>query len=278
MAYHHESDISARFRMTSIAKELLIPDFEIDHRAEFAQFFLSNRREILFYLNILAKRRSLFTAYIDEGTCFFLTAIITVDETTGMVFLDPQHAEECNAAFGSARQITLVANLDSVKIQIRLPTLKMASLEGQNVLAASIPESILRLQRREFFRLEPPLAHPIHCKLALKNENGALQTFELTLSDISGGGVCLIGPTETVEYFQRDALFQQCRLEIPGEGVIQVNLRVRKTVEMSDRSGRHSLRIGCEFVNLPGARLAFIERYITRIERERKARDSGLTD
>jgi hypothetical protein len=29
---------------------------------------------------------------------------------------------------------------------------------------------------------------------------------------------------------------------------------------------------------LSGARLAFIERYITRIERERKARDSGLAD
>lgn len=278
MAYHHETDTSAYFRMTSIAKELPIPDFEIDHRTEFAQFFLSNRREILFYLNILAKRRSLFTAYINEGACFFLTAIIAVDETASMILLDPQHAEECNAAFGSARQITLVANLDSVKIQIRLPALEIASFEGQNVLAAPIPEIMLRLQRREFFRLEPPLAHPIHCKLATRNEDGTVQTFELVLSDISGGGVCLIGPTETVEHFQRDALFQQCRLEIPGEGVIQVNLRVRKTVEMSDRSGRRNLRIGCEFVNLPGARLAFIERYITRIERERKARDSGLTD
>lgn len=57
-----------------------------------------------------------------------------------------------------------------------------------------------------------------------------------------------------------------------------MNLRVRKSVEMSDRTGQHSLRIGCEFANLPGARLAFIERYITRIERERKARDTGLAD
>ena len=256
----------------------IAPDFEIDQREEFAQFFLGNPREILFYLHILAKRRSLFTAYIDDGTDFFLTAIVAVDEATGVILLDPQHAEESNAQFASAHQITLVGNLDSVKMQIRLPALTLSNVEGQNLLSAPIPTSILRLQRREFFRLEPPLTQPIHCKLATKSATGATQTFEFVLADISGGGVCLIVPTELAENFQRDALFQQCRLEIPGEGVIQVNLRVRKCIEMSDRSGLHSLRIGCEFANLPGARLAFIERYITRIERERKARDTGLAD
>lgn len=264
--------------MMPIAAEPPIPDFEIDHPHDFAQFLLSNRREILFYLDQLSKRRSLFTAYINEGQQFFLTSIVAVDESSSMIFLDPGHAEESNAGASAARQITLVANLDRVKMQIRLPALKAASHHGQNVLATPIPEAILRLQRREFFRLEPPLAQPIHCKLATPGAAGTTQTFEMMLSDISGGGVCLIGPVEHAEHFPRDALFQHCRLEIPGEGVIQVNLRVRKTVEMSDRSGHHSQRIGCEFVNLPGARLAFIERYITRIERERKARDSGLAD
>lgn len=254
------------------------PDFEIDQREEFAQFFLRNPREILFYLNILAKRRSLFTAYLDEGTNFFLTAIVAVDEAAGEILLDPQHAEESNAQFARAKQITLVGNLDSVKMQIRLSALKLRNVEGQNVLSAPIPTAILRLQRREFFRLEPPVTQPVHCKLATNSATGAMQTFEFGLADISGGGLCLIVPTELAEMFQRDALFQQCRLEIPGEGVTQVNLRIRKSVEMSERNGQHSLRVGCEFVNLPGARLAFIERYITRIERERKARESGLAD
>lgn len=264
--------------MPPITEELSLPDFEIDHPREFAEFFLGNRREVLFYLDQLIKRRSLLTAYIDQGQQFFLTAVVAIDESTGMFFLDPEHAEESKAEVGAARQITLVANLDRIKMQIRLPALLAASHQGRNVLAAPIPEAILRLQRREFFRLEPPLAHPIHCKLATSVAAGTPQTFEMALADISGGGVCLIGPVENAEHFPRDALFQHCRLEIPGEGVIQVNLRVRKTIEMSDRNGRHSLRIGCEFVNLPGARLAFIERYITRIERERKARDSGLAD
>lgn len=262
--------------MSFIAEELPVPDFEIDHADVYAQFLLSERREIRFYLNLLAKRHCILTAYINDGRRFFLTSLVAIDESAENLFLDPSNANESNADAQGAQQITLVTNLDRVKMQLRLPALRTTSHQGQNLLSAPIPASILRLQRREFFRLEPPLASPVLCKLAAEAANGTLKTFELPLSDISGGGVCLIGATESAEHFPRDALFQQCRLEIPGEGVIQVNLRVRKTVEISDRNGLHSLRIGCEFISLPGARLAFIERYITRIERERKARDSGL--
>ena len=263
--------------MTPFPKEPSIVDFEIDQAQEYAQFLLSNRREIIFYLNILTKRRSLFTAYINEGKQLFLTTIVAVDEVSGQIFLDPVQTEENNVEASTAQQITLVGNLDNVKIQIRLSALQAATYQDQKVLAAAIPEQILRLQRREFFRLEPPISKPIHCKLATLGTEGSVKTLELQLADISGGGLCLIGPTPIAEHFPRNSMFQHCRLEIPGEGVIQVNLRIHKTVEISTRDGQHHLRIGCEFVNLPGARLAFIERYITRIERERKARDTGLT-
>jgi hypothetical protein len=58
--------------------------------------------------------------------------------------------------------------------------------------------------------------------------------------------------------------------------VIQVNLRVCKAFDLSTQDGQHHLRVGCEFVNLSASRLACVERYIARIERERKARGSGL--
>lgn len=262
--------------MTQAAEELPIPDFEIDHKEEFPQYLLSNRREILYYLNMLATRRSLLTAYINEGQRFLLTSIVAVDDATSSIFFDPPNVDEQLSDAIGARQITLVTNLDRVQIQMRLPALSESQYQGRKVIFAPIPEAMLRLQRREFFRLEPPLATPIHCKLLAHSPIGKMSTLDLVLSDISGGGISLIAPTEIADHFPRDTLFQQCRLEIPGEGVIQVNLRVRKTIELSSRNGRHSLRVGCEFMDLPSNRLAFVERYITRIERERKAKDSGL--
>lgn len=253
-----------------------LPDFEIDHPEEFGQFFLNTAPEVEFYLGLLSRRRSIITIYVNDGTHFFLSSIVAVDSQSGQIYLDPAQTDENNALAQGARQLTMVANLDRVKIQIRLPALQKLGYQGQNMLGARIPERILRLQRREYFRLEPSPVTPIHCKLAAHLDDGTTKVFELRLSDISGGGVSLIGATEMADDFQRDMLFNDCRLEIPGEGVIQVNLRVRKAVEVSTQNGDHNLRIGCEFVNLPSARLAFIERYITRIERERKARDTGL--
>ena len=261
-----------------MTEESSVPDFEIDHPDEFAQFFLSSRSEVVFYLNLLARRQSLLTAYLDAGKKFFQTSVVGLDESAGSLLLAPPQMTPPGPELTNASRITLMTNLDRVKIQIRLPQISSTTYRGKDVLLSTIPEAVLRLQRRDFFRLEPPLSTPIHCKLAAFSPDGTTSVFELPLSDISGGGLSLIAPTEIAAYFPGDALFRQCRLEIPNDGVVQVNLRVRKTVEMPSINGLHNLRIGCEFVNLPGSSQSFIERYITRIERERKAKDSGLAD
>ena len=264
--------------MSSVQEDQPKPDFEIDHPEKYAQFFLGSPREVSFYLSLLVKRGSLLTAHLDGGNEFFLTTILAVDDEKQAVFLDPAPADELNDALKKARHITLTANLDRVKIQFRLPPVTEQLIAGRRALAATFPQTILRLQRREFFRLEPSLSQPVLCRIAMTQADGSLKTFEWSVADISGGGLSLNAPTSLLDGCRRDALFKNSRLDIPGEGVLLVNLRVRKTVEFSDENGLHHLRVGCEFVELPGSRLAMIERYITRIERERKARDSGLAD
>ena len=255
------------------------PCFEIDNLDEYGQYLLTDTREVEFYLGLLVKRRNIITAYIDDGEQFFLTSVLAFDFAEGKILLDPAQHEDNKAPALAARKITLVTNLDRVTIQIRLSPLEKRQYQGQNLLAAPLPDALLRLQRREFFRLEPSLSTPIFCKLATHSEaGGTSRTFELPLSDISGGGVSLIAPVDQAHYFERDTVFQNCRLDLPGDSVIQVNLRVRKAIELSERNGEHSLRVGCEFINLTGARLGQIEHYIARVERERKARDSGLIE
>jgi len=265
-----------RLLQSLMAEEDSPSDFEIDHPEAFAQFLLVNPPEILFYLDLLARRRCPFTAYIDEGRRFFLTSIVAIDEAAGQFFLDPAKLGESRVDPGSARQITLLTNLDRVKIQLRLRALRPVSYHGQPVLAAALPVQLLRLQRREFFRLESAAETPIVCQVTATAGDGQPQTLDLSLADISGGGACLIAAPENAGLFPHGVLFPHCRLEIPDERVIQVNLRVCKTFDFSTQDGARHLRIGCEFVNLPGARLAFIERYIARVERERKASASEL--
>lgn len=256
---------------TAVAETTSALDFEIDHEEEYGRFFLNDRREVLFYLNLLTKRGNLVTAYIDNGEAFFLTSIVGVDEATNKLFLDAAQAEHFNKLATHAQRITLVTTHERVKMQIRINRTQPAQFGAHPALATLLPSRMLRLQRREYFRLEPPLSAPIYCQFIATDEQEQQKEFNLTLADISGGGVSLIAPPGNSDFFPRDGLLHECRLDIPGEGVISVTLCVRKAIEFSSQNGQHSLRIGCEFLNLRGNHLTQIQRYITRIERERKA-------
>lgn len=264
--------------MSSTTEDSPVTDFEIDHRDDYAPYFLSDPQEISYYLGLLAKRGKLLSAHLDDGNLFFLTALVAVDDKRGIMLFDTAQSEALNLAALAAQQVTLTANLDRVKIQFRLPGLQEQLHEGRRVLSGAIPDTLLRLQRREYFRLAPPLSRPLVCQIHQEPQESDSPMVTCGVADISCGGISLVAPLTHREDYPRDRLFRNCRLEIPDEGVLLVNLRVRKTVEFSTEGRQHHLRVGCEFVGLPGSRLAMIERYISRIERERTAKNSGLAD
>jgi len=258
--------------MTPAQNELSVPVFEIDQPATYGKYLINNRAEILVHLRALLKHHTLVTIYLDDGEQFFLSTLLSIDDEREQLVLDGSNHKESNDAALKAARITLSAPLDSVKIQIRLPSLSLTTFDGKKALMADIPKSILRLQRREFFRVETPHhINPLHCKLAVSNPAGGHDVVDYPVFDLSGGGLSLLGSIGDAELFSLGALFHDCRLDIPGESVLSVNLRVCEVLKMELVNGAQQLRLGCEFVSLPGTRLAFIERYITRLERERKA-------
>ena len=246
-------------------------NFEIDHPEEYGRFFLRDKREILFHLNLLTKRGNLVTAYLDGGPVFFLTSILLINDELDELILDAAQEDTLNQLATLAREITLITSHEKVKIQIRVEGAKKIERQGHAALVVSFPSKMLRLQRREFFRLEPPLSSPLFCEFTVTNRQGALRHLNLNIADISGGGVSLVAATTDADYFERDTLLKDCRLDISEEGALLANLRIRKVIEVSTHSGHHNLRLGCEFINLKPNYLSMIQRYITRIERERKA-------
>lgn len=252
-----------------------LPRFELDRRADYGPCFIDNPNDIALHLRALASRASLASAYLDDGRQFFLTTVLAVDEHQGTLLLDPSQDATTNDAARAATQTTLVVTQDRIKLELRVGKLQTVIFNGREAFAAPLPATLLRLQRREFFRLEPPIDAPIHCQLRLDGEEGAVEaTFQL--ADLSVGGIGLIAPPGAAGHFPRDALFRAGLINIPNEPAIVTDMRVRKAIELSNQAGESSLRVGCEFLGLRGAPLAIIERYISRIARERSARASGL--
>jgi hypothetical protein len=65
---------------------------------------------------------------------------------------------------------------------------------------------------------------------------------------------------------------------LPDEGLLVTSLCVRNMFDVTTRSGTRYVRVGCEYVGMTSARLAMVQRYITRMERERKATFERIID
>lgn len=241
---------------------------------DYSKYLLHARKEILFILRAMRDKGDLITVYFNQGKDFLLTALLDVTEA-GML-LDPGSNAEMNRRALESDKLIFIATHERVKIQFTVRGLAPAQYQGREAFRAALPAELLRLQRREFFRLATPIIHPLLCVVPLKAAGGAPATLEAVVTDISGGGVALVLPADAQGGFETGSLYERCSIELPEVGRISASLRVCNRFESMLPTGAKSTRIGCQFINLPASMLTLIQRYIMRIERERKARESGL--
>jgi c-di-GMP-binding flagellar brake protein YcgR len=249
---------------------------ELEQGDIYRKYLLYSKTEILFVLRAVLQKGSLITVYFDHGQSFLLTSLIAVDAERGHLVFDLGSDDEMNARAFKSERLLFTTSLDKVKVQFSLKRLEQTQHDGRAAFRSIIPETVLRLQRREYYRLATPIANPIRCRFNLKRPDGSSIATDVPLLDISGGGVGLMIDSERKADFPVDTPLSECRMDLPEEGLLVVNMAVRNAFDVTTKSGAHHLRVGCEFIDLPGTRLTMIQRYITRIERERKARQSGM--
>lgn len=241
--------------------------------SDYNQFLLHTRTEILFVLRSLIEHVSQITIFFNEGKDLLLTTLAAADEE-GLIF-DFGASSEMNRKAQEAEKLFCIATLEKVKIQFILRGMKRIEYEGRPAFRAEYPETLLRLQRREYYRLTMPVTRPLNCWIPLPDKDGQADSVTVHVVDISGGGMALVAPPDHVP-FETDAEFPNCRIDLPEIGTVVATIKVRSVFEITLRSGTVLKRSGCEFVKLPGPMATLIQRYIIKVERERKARESGL--
>jgi c-di-GMP-binding flagellar brake protein YcgR len=119
-----------------------------------------------------------------------------------------------------------------------------------------------------------PVTRPLKCTMPVADADGNVQPVTTNVVDLSGGGLAMSVPKDMV--FDKGMEFGDCSIELPEIGTITISIIVRNVFEVELRSGARISRAGCEFVKPSGQALTLIQRYIMKVERERKARESGL--
>lgn len=240
---------------------------------EYSKFLLHHKNEMFPVLKGLIERVSQVTMFFNEGRDMVITSIVSYDDNSMVLDFGP--SSELNRKALEADRLFCVSQLDKVKIQFLLRGVTRIEDNGRPAFKATLPESMLRLQRREYFRLSLPITRPLRMQFPRIQEDGSRAITNVEVGDLSGGGLAMVNLPESFK-IEPGMEFENCRLELPEVGEITAKVRVCSLMETKTRSGVVSHRAGCEFIKLPGPMLTLIQRYIIRIERERKARESGM--
>lgn len=229
------------------------------------RYQLYSRIEILALLRVLIERRAPITVRFDGGEDFIVSALLAVNPDFEELVFDAAAQEAANRRLLAAPRLVFSASLDGVRIQFATQRAAPTTFEALAALRVRVPDMVLRLQRRDHFRIAPPLARP----LELDAPDPAGGRVKLRVLDISCGGLAVaIAPPGVA--LQTGELLRGCCVELPEGARIVFDAEVR-SVEPGRAPGGAS-RCGLRFVNLPGRALTALQRYILRLDRERRAR------
>ncbi len=250
---------------------------ELAQTEEDSEYHLHSKAQIVAILRSLKDSNASVTLYFNDGDDFLITSLFSVEEDENRMVLHMGANATLNKQAILTDKLICISRLDKIKIQFVLRGIKSALYRGRQCFLAAIPESLLRLQRREYFRLIIPARTPVKCRIPYPDpaDDSAPRIAEVDVIDISGGGLGMALPPEDVE-FNVDMVFDKCEIELPGGSTIVTSLRVRSIFDVTRHDGAISQRAGCDFVNLAGPMLSMLQRYIIVEERERKAREAGM--
>jgi c-di-GMP-binding flagellar brake protein YcgR len=249
------------------------PPIDLAHDDGLDKFMLRGKRQIAQLLQELIDHRCLISAHSGGGHSF-MTAVLRLDEDNARVVLDASPDAEANRRALAAERVQCATVLDHIRIQFALTGLSSAQEQSHPALSAPLPTEMLRLQRREFFRLKVPLSHNLSCVLAAEDLARKPVQVSTRVIDIGGGGVAvMVAPTSAELVI--GGMLPGCRLSLPDGDPIDLTMEVCNITRQTQRNGTELLRVGLHFAELPRTAETRIQRYIFNTERELNAKERG---
>ncbi|CAN5794757.1 hypothetical protein BH11PSE12_BH11PSE12_02410 [soil metagenome] len=237
-------------------------------------FQVDSRREIIALLRGLKESNQLISMMINGGSEIFITSVLDLDDSNNTVTIDSAPGQLSNQRIVEAPRVFFEGLLDRISIQFSSSSIQRTTFEDRPALQLAIPVSLIRLQRREYYRINTPLSNPIHCIAPLEEQEIGIDSVQLSLVDISCGGIALLDDRRILEN-EIGKVYEKCKINLPVTGIIEVALQIRNSQDLILLNGKTNRRLGCQFINLSSTVLASIQRYIMKLERERNAKITG---
>lgn len=225
------------------------------------EFQVVSPRDIIAILRDVIDRRLLVTLYFGAADSFIVTNLLHLNPDLQELVFDQAQDLAVNRAIEAAEHLTFVTFVDQIKTQFSVRRAEATSFGKHPALRTRLPRSLMRLQRRNHFRVAAPKAEPLVCQVPLPD--GTLARF--VIDDLSVGGAAMLAGAG-LESFAAGTVFENCRIELPDHGVINTAIEL-----CNQGQAGHGVRYGCRFLHLAGTVESLLQRYISQLERTRRA-------
>jgi len=235
------------------------------------KYMVRNPRQIRMLLQAMIDQRATITIHPDGHEQSFPSAVLELEQDA--LQLDGSPLPSANRQAADAAYLLCFAQVDKVMVRFRLEQPQVLLENGRTAFRVSYPEELYHLQRRELYRLETPVGDSPWCVFPAPEGGEPLRSRVVDIS--AGGGATLLPPDLNLLRLQQR--YGGCELQLPDSAPITLTLVVCSQLVRKQANGVEQQRVGLRFEDLPRGADAAIQRYIFRIDRERKARQNGGT-
>jgi c-di-GMP-binding flagellar brake protein YcgR len=226
-------------------------------------FILHAPKEILAVLRDIVTHKNRVALYFNDDNSMVLTLLLAVDETG--VWVDAAVNPQDNRHIERSSRIVFVSTHNQAKVQWVSSETSQCLFENSAAFFLPLPKKLLRLQRRDFYRLLTREPEALSCIIRPKPDQAHIHQ-EVTVMDISIGGVALVCKEDSVE-LQPGMQYQNCEIDLPDIGTISATIEVKNTFEVTARNGVVSRRAGCIFVKPSGETEKMLQRYVAQMQK-----------
>lgn len=239
-----------------------------DHaQPDLSRYTLATPVEVVHHLASIAKSGHMVTVFSNKGKTFILTRFLEVDAKRGVLLLDWGADPVTNDQLLASERNVFVCSPEGVKTQFVTTAARKVMLDSGPAFEVDLPEQVIKLQRREFFRIQTPVSNPVSCHIA----DYPNRPLDLVLFDISLGGCSLWLPTAQTPGFELGQQYLDCSFELKPIGSLRAGIEVRHHLTTRLRNGNDAVRVGCAFLKMTPSSETLVQRYVGHLERERRA-------
>lgn len=233
--------------------------------SDLSSYSIYNPKQIVNNLGLLQAKKCLLSVLFGANQESYLTTILEIDNSKGLITLDYGPNEELNQHLLKIGKARFESSYEGIKSSFVGTDIKKINYKGAPAFTLPIPKSLYWLQRREYFRVKPPLAKPSYCQL--KQEDKA--PVNLVLYDISLTGFAMLNTSKEIsEWLMPRQIVENAKLILRGAGETNVAFEVCTKYVINPNKVQKMQKIGCKITNLTQQSSNIIQNYIQEVQRE----------